>query len=179
VRNRGSARVVPIIVECLKSVRQARFFETERGYQGEFLAELRARLPQAGLPGDAIVEQEYQKRLPHHGIRSRPDIIIHIPTPAGGNRRQGNFAAFELKVRAGRAEAREAFENLNALLGALDYPLGVFVNVGSAHTQAAHYGGRLRGRLHFFAVRQAGRAVQVRHAYYRDGALIEEAQEVA
>lgn len=170
--------MVQIIVECLKSVRRARFFETERGYQGELLAELRARLPQAGLPGHAIVEQEYQKRLPDHGVRVRPDIIIHVPTPDGRNRRQGNFAVFELKRRAGQAEAREDFASLDAVLGALDYPLGVFVNIASFHTQAAHYCGRFGERLHFFAVRQAGRHIELRHAYYRDGAVIEEAHEV-
>lgn len=171
--------MVEIIVECLRGVRQARFFETERGYQGELLAELRARLPEAGVPGDAIVEQEYQKRLPDHGIRVRPDIIIHIPTPAGANRQQGNFAVFELKLRAGQAEARDDFANLDAVLGSLDYPLGVFVNIASSHTQAAHYSGRFGERLHFFAVRQAGSGIQLRHAYYRDGTVLEELHEVA
>lgn len=97
--------VIPIIVEALRGVTQPRFFATERGFQGEFLAQLRARLPNAGLPGDAIIEQEYQKRLQDHGINIRPDIIIHVPTPAGGNRRKGNFAVFELNLRAGPAEA--------------------------------------------------------------------------
>lgn len=168
--------MVPIIVACLKSVRQARFFGTERGYQGELLAELRSRLPQAALPGDAIVEQEYQKRLPAHGIRVRPDIIIHIPTPGGGNRRQGNFAVFELKIRAGRANACKDFAKLDAVLGALDYPLGVFVNIASTQTQAAYYSGRFKERLHLFAVRPHGPGIQLTHAYYRDGAVIEEAR---
>jgi hypothetical protein len=85
----------------------------------------------------SIVEQEYQKRLPDHGIRVRPDIIIHIPTLVGGNRRLGNFAVFELNLRAGEIEAREDFANLDAVLGALDYPLGVFINIDSTHTQVA------------------------------------------
>jgi hypothetical protein len=50
--------MIPIIVEALRSVRHPRFFDTERGYQGELLAELRARMPEAGLPGDAVIEQE-------------------------------------------------------------------------------------------------------------------------
>lgn len=165
--------MVEIIVESLRCVRDARFFETERGYQGEFLAELRARFPHAGLPGDAIVEQEYQKRLPDHGVKVRPDIIVHVPTPAGGNRRHGNFAVFELKRRAGQAAARKGFANLDAVLGALDYPLGVFVNIDSSVTQIAHYSGKFAERLHFFAVRPTGRRVQLRHAYFRDGLVIE------
>ncbi len=171
--------MVSMIVDSLRSVRRARFFETERGYQGELLAELRARLPQAALPGDPIVEQEYQKRLFDHGIKVRPDIIIHVPTPAGGNRRRGNFAVFELNLRAGQAEAREDFASLDAVLGALDYPLGVFVNIASTRTHAAHYSGTFRERLHFFAVRHGRRRLQLTHAYYLDGKIIENAQEVA
>ena len=166
--------MIPMIMECLRSVRRARFFETERGYQGELLAALHARLPRAAMPGDAIVEQEYQKRLPDHGIRVRPDIIIHIPVLAGGNRLQGNFAVFELKLRAGHAEAREDFVKLDPVFGALDYPLGVFVNIASAHTQAAHYDGKFGERLHFFAVQLTGCRIQLTHAYYREGEIIEE-----
>ncbi len=165
--------MIRTIMDCLRSVRQARFFDTERGYQGEFLAELRARLPRAALPGGAIVEQEYQKRLPAHGIRVRPDIIIHVPTLPGGNHQQGNFVVFELKLRAGRAKAREAFINLDAVLGPLDYPLGVFVNIASSHTQAAHYDGAFGERFHFFAVQPTERRIQVTYAYYRDGTIIE------
>lgn len=157
--------MVEIIVESLRSVRDARFFATERGYQGEFLAELRARLPHVGLPGDAIVEQEYQKRLPDHGVKVRPDIIIHVPTRAGGNRRQGNFAVIELKRRAGQTDARKGFANLDAVIGALDYPLGVFVNIDSSLTQVADYSGGFADRLHFFAVRLTGPRVQLRHAH--------------
>lgn len=166
--------VVPIIVEALKSIRNPRFFDTERGYQGELLAELRIRLPDTGLPGDAIVEQEYQKRIPEHGINVRPDIIIHVPTLEGCSRRQGNFVVFELNLRAGAAESEEDFANLDAVLAALDYPLGVFVNIASSHTHAASYRGRFGERLHFFALRQHGMEIEMRHAYYRGGRLVEE-----
>lgn len=36
-----------------------------------------------GLANEAIIEQEYQKRLAEHGITFRPDIIIHVPTAPG------------------------------------------------------------------------------------------------
>jgi hypothetical protein len=123
------------------------------GYQGELLAELRSALPELALDGDAIVEQEYQKRMRDHGIDRRPDIIIHVPTPEGGDRREGNFAVFELNFKAGPKEAQEDFENLDTIIGALNYPLAVFVNIDSVRTQAAHYGGPYRNRMHFFAVR--------------------------
>ena len=75
--------MIPAIVTALRAVSKPRFFETERGYQGEFLAELRAALPALGPPGDIIVEQEYQKTLPRHNINIRPDIIVHVPTADG------------------------------------------------------------------------------------------------
>lgn len=79
------------ISKILTSIKQPRFNETERGFQGEFLALLRETLPEVGLPGDAIVEQEYQKRIREHGITLRSDISVHIPAPVGGNRRRNNF----------------------------------------------------------------------------------------
>jgi hypothetical protein len=165
--------MIPTIVMALRRVSVPRFFDTERGYQGEFLAELRAALPELGLPGDVIVEQEYQKTLPAHKINVRPDIIIHVPTPEDGNRRLDNFAVFELNYQAGPKEAQEDFENLDTVIGALDYPLGVFVNVDSVRTQATHYRGAYRDRIHFFAVRLIDGVVQVRHAYYSGDDLIE------
>jgi hypothetical protein len=170
--------IVSTISECLGSVRNARFFDTERGYQGELYAELRARLPAISLPGDAIVEEEYQKRLPEHGVRVRPDIIVHIPTPSGGNRRHGNFAVLELKLSAGPTAARKDFAKLDAVLDALHYPLGVFVNICSAQTHAAHYRGAFGERIHFFAVQRVGRGIQLRHARSHGSTFIEETHEL-
>ncbi len=172
--------MVTMIMEALKSVRNAHFFTTERGYQGEFLAELRRFLPGVGLPGDAIVEQEYQKRLAAHGINVRPDLIIHIPTPVGQDRRRDNFVVFELNLQAGPAESRGDFENLDTVVGALDYPLAVFVNIASDRTQARHYRGPFRGRLHCFAVRIANGHLAFRHAHWLNGeGLKEEYEDVA
>ena len=173
----GDAVVVPLITDALRGVTHSRFFESERGFQAEFLANLREALPAAGLPGDAIVEQEYQKRLKEHGIRRRPDIIIHVPTPPGGNRSQGNFAALALKLSAGVAKAREDFAGLDAILRTLDYPLGVFVNIASQKTHAEHYRGQFSDRIHCFAVWRNEGQVHVRHAYYRGTSLVEEAAE--
>lgn len=167
--------MVRIIKDALHRVTPARFFESERGFQAEFLANLRATLPAARLPGDPIVEQEYQKRLKEHGIRLRPDIIIHVPTLPGGDRREGNFAAFALKLAAGTAKARMAFEALDAVLHALDYPLGVFVNIASQKTHAEQYRGQYPDRIHCFAVWRNEDQVHLRHAYYRGTSLVEEA----
>lgn len=166
--------MIPVIIGCLRTVKNARFYETERGYQGELLAVLRSQLALASLPGDAIVEQEYQKRLPAHGINVRPDIIVHVPTLAAHDRRENNFIVFELNLRAGSTEAEEDFSNLDAVIAALDYRLGVFVNIGTDRTQAAHYSGPFKDRLHFFAVRRIEGTVELRHAYYSGRALVEE-----
>jgi len=166
--------VIATIVESLLAITRPRFFETELGFQGELLAELRARLANVGLPGDAVVEQEYQKRLRDHGIDVRPDLIVHIQTPAGGNRRQGNFAVFELNRSAGPHEASEDFENLDTVLQALDYPIGVFINIASSRTQAASYRGPFKDRIHFLAVRLRNGQVHLKHAYYEGEAVVEE-----
>ncbi len=158
---------------ALQAVTNARFFETERGYQGELLAGLRSALPALALDGDAIVEQAYQKRMREHRIDRRPDII-HVPTFADGDRREGNFAVFELNFRSGPMEAKEDFDNLDAVIGALNYLLGRFVNIDSVRTQAAHYAGPYRDRIHFFAVRLVDGAVAVRHAFWDGGRVVEQ-----
>jgi hypothetical protein len=167
--------VIPVIVGALRAIVNPRFFETERGFQAEFLANLRAALPALGLPGDAIVEQEYQKRFRTHGIKRRPDVIIHVPTLLGGNRREGNFAVFALKLTAGPARARSDFDALDAIIRALDYPLGVFINIAAKKTHAEHYQGAFPSRLHWFAVYRSEEGAQVRHAYYNGTRFVEEA----
>lgn len=80
--------------EALAAIRESRPYATERGYQGALIGDLQKRLDGAALPGDPIIEQEYQKTLPHHGITVRPDLIIHIPFERGATRRrnEGNSA---------------------------------------------------------------------------------------
>lgn len=127
-----------LFVDALQAIREPRYFNTERGYQGELLAGLKNRIGAAGLPGDPIVEQEYQKNIPQHGLTIRPDIIVHVPFDRGAteSRRQGNFVAVELKRRANKQMAEAAFDNLRQIKEALDYPLTIFVNVDSSDTYA-------------------------------------------
>jgi hypothetical protein len=122
--------------EALQSIREERLFQDERGYQGELLQEVGRRLERGSLPGDPIIQQEYQKRLPLHGIRIRPDIIIHVPFDRGlaESRDEGNFVAIELKRRAAPKAARKAFANLARMKRALKYPLTIFINVDSKQT---------------------------------------------
>jgi hypothetical protein len=97
----------------------------------------------------------YQKTLPHHGLKIRPDIIVHIPFERGRveRRDQGNFVAMELKLRASENDARGDFENLVQMREVLGYPLTIFINVGSAETFAALCPDAIRGQTICFAVR--------------------------
>jgi hypothetical protein len=144
-----------LFIEALRAIREPRYFNTERGYQGELLAELRNRIEAAKLPGDPIVEQEYQKTIPRHGLTIRPDIIIHIPFDRGvtESRRQGNFVAVELKRRADKRLAEDAFDNLRQIKEALDYPLTIFVNIDSSDTYAEICPGEISAQTACIAVR--------------------------
>lgn len=128
-----------------------RFFLTERGFQGELLVQLSRRLH---LLDNEIVEQEYQKRQRDHGLRLRPDIIIHEPfDPARhGARAEGNRAVVELKLNATPDEAAEDFRSLAAMIQVLGYPLGVFVNIAATDTHADLVPAAVRGRVVTFAV---------------------------
>ena len=140
---------------ALESIQEPRFYETERGFQGEFLIQMGKRLKYAKLPGDPIVEQEYQKTIPLHRLKIRPDIIVHIPFERGKveRRDQGNFVAMELKLRSTENEAREDFASLVQMREVLGYHLTVFINIDSAETHAALCHNPILGQTACFAVR--------------------------
>lgn len=126
---------------AVRAIREPRFFDTERGYQGELLVQLSRRLEDRQiLPKGFIIEQEHQKTSRKHGFRIRPDIIIHIPLRRGIACAEdvGNFAAIEIKRRADRASAIAAFDSLQLLKSKLNYRLTVFLNVDSDET-CAHF----------------------------------------
>ena len=76
---------------------------------------LRPKPIDAALPGDAIIEQEYQKRTKVHGITIRPDMIIDVPFKggAGQDRDEGNFVAIEIKRKS--ADVQQAFDSLRRI----------------------------------------------------------------
>jgi hypothetical protein len=134
----GEQEFLTLLREALENVHEQRFFQDERGFQGALLQELGQRVAQAAFPGDPIIEQEYQKRLPLHKIRIRPDIIVHIPFDRGvaEERSEGNFVAIELKRRATAKRAKEAFASLVQMKNKLKYPLTIFINIDSEETHA-------------------------------------------
>lgn len=147
--------VLTVIRDSLYAVTAARLFDTERGYQGALLAELSRRfLRFKVLSDDALVEQEHQKRLRDHGLKIRPDLIIHEPfdPKRHASRTEGNLAVFELKRRATKRAAREDFGNLISMMRILCYPLGVFVNIDATETHHSQAPKRAPGRLVAFAV---------------------------
>jgi len=147
----SASEIVDCIRDSLTAITAPRFFQTERGFQGELLVQLSRRLH---LIGQDIVEQEYQKRLRDHGLTVRPDIIIHEPFDPSyhGARTSGNRAVVELKVNATAAEAAEDFESLAAMIQVLRYPVGVFVNIASSVTHANLVPKAVRRHVVAFAV---------------------------
>lgn len=155
------------IRESLFAIKHPRFYETERGFQGVLLAELVRRIPSIKCQEPIIVEQEYQKRMSDHGMRIRPDLVIHVPFEAGrqSSRREGNFVAFELKLKAGVNEALADYANLSSMCEVLDYPLCVFINIGASSAHLNEYHGPHKEKLHAFSVRLYMGQVEVREEY--------------
>jgi hypothetical protein len=144
-----------LLRQSLESISEEVFYRDERGFQGALLHELNMRLGHGVSPEDPIVQQEYQKRLRHHGIKIRPDIIFHIPFERGfaQGRHEGNFVAVELKRRATGKRAKDAFANLALMKKALKYPLTVFINIDSEETHAALCPRNIADQTVCFAVR--------------------------
>jgi hypothetical protein len=142
------------IETALRTIAHPRFYETERGFQGEFLAALRRVLPEGFLEAGVLIEQEYQKRLAQHRLTIRPDIIIHEPfDPARHKGRDdGNVAVIELKLNASAQDAQSDFESLAKMLGVLNYPVGIFINIASARTHADAVPQTAKGRITCFAI---------------------------
>jgi hypothetical protein len=140
--------------ESLAAISAPRFFESERGFQGELLVQLSKRLK---LSDNTIIEQEHQKKLKAHGLTIRPDIIIHEPfnPELHEARTEGNFAAIELKLNASPESAAADFNSLAAMLEVLQYPIGFFVNIGSATTHCNLVPDSARGKIVCFAVHVA------------------------
>lgn len=145
---------------ALTAISSPRFYETERGFQGALLSNISRTLK---MPEHTVLEQEYQKRSELHGIKIRPDIIIHEPfdSTRHENRTQGNYAVIELKLNANESDAKNDFDKLTVMIEVLEYPLGIFVNINSSHTFAELAPKHLSGKIFSFAVELSDGKVQV------------------
>ena len=117
------------------------------------LHEIIKRLNEESWVG-AIVEQEYAKKLKEHGLKIRPDLIIHIPFDEKHHksRREGNFAVIELKLKCTMAQAAKDYEHIAEMCSKLDYAAGVFVNIGSSETYYHKYVGINKEKIVAFDV---------------------------
>lgn len=154
--------LIKTIKDSLLGITNPRFYETERGFQGELNAELRSRLSGLELDG-AIVEQEYQKRMKDHGFTIRPDLIIHVPFERAGfeRRSEGNFVVIEIKRRASRKSAKEDYQNLSRMCQALGYPMAVFINIDSDETFINECNHPAQGVIHALAVKLKNGEVKI------------------
>ncbi len=148
-------KFLALLRQALESIDEERFFQDERAFQGALLQQLGKRVKNGAFPGNPIIEQEYQKRLPLHGIKIRPDIIVHVPFERGftKQRGEGNFVAMELKRRATRKKANDAFLNLVKIEEALKYPLTVFINIDSEETYSSLCPNSIANQTMCFAIR--------------------------
>ena len=146
-----------VIREALGRISERRFFQSERGYQGALSSELKQLLGQNARiwPGNPIFEEEYQRRLRDHGLRIRPDLILHVPFERGtvSDRREGNFVVIELKRRASPQQAFNEFDKLIRICRVLNYPMGVFINIDTDQHYLSRYQGDGADLILAFAVK--------------------------
>lgn len=164
--------IMAIIVEAIKQIRSPRLFNSERGFRGQLQSNLNRLLREKNLTSNrTLIEEEYQKRIPDHGISYRPDIIIHIPFEEGitKTRREGNFVAFELKLHANENDALGDFCKLNDYITLLKYPLGVFVNIGSEKSFIELVP---NNKIHVLNVLKDKQDVIIVHSYLKNGKAI-------
>lgn len=159
--------LLSVVRDSLASITDARFYETERGFQGQLLVALSSRIPKYFGSWHGIIEQEYQKTLFSHGLNIRPDIVIHQPFNPNfhKSRREGNFVVIELKLRATPKMAIEDMTSLASMLGILKYQFGIFINIGSHKTHADKIPEGARGKIRCFAVRLEGDKVCIHEAW--------------
>ena|SRR4028118_888712 len=167
-------QVLLATLEALRSLTQARFFRTERGYHGRFYCLLQGALEARNILGDDIIlEMEYQKSARHH-ITQRPDIVLHTPAELRNTSvNVGNLAVFALKHRASLNEALDDFNKLDEMFEMLRYQLGIFINIDSAEHHIHAYHGRYGDRIHSFGVQLMQQKVIVTHACWVSDHVIE------
>lgn len=144
---------IEILRSALMRISEPRLFETERGYQAELLAEIQHVLKQQKDDFTRpFAESEYQKRLDAHGVRFRPDIIVHVPYNRGVSptRRHDNYLVVMLKLAAEKGKADEDFGKLARLCTALDYPVGALVNLGTTELWLPQYNAEIEGEFTLF-----------------------------
>jgi hypothetical protein len=65
------------LTTALRAITTPRFYETERGFQGELLVGLHRAIPQGFLPERVIIEQEYHLMTVRQNV---PSVAVHEPS---------------------------------------------------------------------------------------------------
>jgi hypothetical protein len=168
--------ILEATAKALREVTHPRFFRSERGYQGRFYCALQGELDRrcCFLEDGFILEMEYQKGE-RQKMRQRPDIILHSPAEeSGASVRDNNLAAFYLKLRATPNRALEDFGKIDEIFKGLQYPLSIFINIGSQLHHLDQYRGHFRDLIHAFAVcREVEGTIIITHAWWEGNALRE------
>lgn len=159
----------------MKSIRQTRLFQTERGFQGMLYHKLHEELDTFGIfDEDLLLEIEYQKSK-RHKLTQRPDIILHIPAELREwSVKKGNFAVWALKKKASQAKAVEDFDKLDEMFKDLSYHLGFFINLNSEKHHLEIYTGDYKERIHSFAIRLINGEILMTHASWIKNEIHEE-----
>lgn len=160
------SELIRFIKESLNEIVDSRFYETERGFQGALLSNISKRISEDRFKG-WIVEQEYQKTLPYHGIKTRPDIIIHEPFNGINypSRKGGNFIVIELKLNASKLRAIRDYEHIAEFCELLSYPKGIFININTSETYFQSYDGPHKEKIHAFAVQLKNGKVEIKEEF--------------
>jgi hypothetical protein len=89
-----------------------------------------------------------------HGLDIRPDLIIHAPFDRGlfEHTGPGDYVVLELKRRASKQAAENAYAHLGQICTLLDYAMGILVNVDSDQVFFPDASSPAVERLHGFAV---------------------------
>lgn len=163
-------------VLAIRQILIQRYFNSERGFVPEFYSNLRGQLENSNLfPEHTILETEVQKRRLLHGVRQRPDLLIHIPIETGltNNVAENNFVVYAFKLNGNAVDALEDFEKLDAMFGQLNYEMGIYVNIGTHPTIFLNnYIGNFKDRIHEFSIRLDNEQVLIKHCFFRQNNLI-------
>jgi len=167
--------IIQMVLTSLYEISSPRFFNTERGFQGRFLISFNKQLEERKIfPEGTIIEEEYQKSNKLHGIKQRPDLLVHIPieSSTSSNRKENNFIAFEFKLNGNKVKVLKDFDKLDEMIIKLHYNYGIFININSLNSFLADYEGTNKDKLQEFCIKQLDGKLKLRYAYFIEGKII-------
>ena len=163
------------LIQILPNINNLRFLNSERGFQGQLVAELNQYLIKAQMfPNECIIEQEFQKTIKHHNITQRPDIIIHVPIESNltTDRTKYNYYVIALKRNSSLAEAINDFMKLDEMFEKLHYQEGVFVNINAKRLLLSNYDGKYKNRINEISITWVDNIFTMTHSKFRNNRIV-------